>query len=185
MALPRRGTAGRPLKETDAMSNALTDIGNGGLEPAPVADGADPEYFPAIPTTIPAQPDSLGTFVEPGEGEPVAPQTPPALRAHFHLGPLILTPELKETLDGNVQGKYQGSVLCEFYSLCSGVKGDAALFTPFSPQSDPAASSHRYNLTSSQFQSRHRERFRRLCVRIVCKTTGGEKEKYGGYKEGD
>jgi hypothetical protein len=171
MALSRCGTAGRPLKETEAMSNALTDIGNRGLEPAPIADRTDPEHSPATPTTIPGQPDRLRTFVEPGRGEPVAPKTPPALRANFHLGPLIPAPELKETLDGNVQWQYQGSVLCEFYSLCSGVKGGWVTLYPVLSSFQLNSCNGRHNLTKSRLVSRHREQNHHSSVNTFCKTT--------------
>ena len=153
------------------MSKALTDIGNGGLKPAPVADRADSEDPAAMPTTIPGQLDRLGKPVEPGGDEAVAPQAPSALGAHFHPGPLIATPQLKETLDGNVQGQYQGSALSEFYSPCSGVKGGCGTLYPILSTIRLDSNNGRHNLTKSPFVSRHREQNHHPFVSRFCKTT--------------
>ena len=171
MTLTRAGTARRPSQETEAMSKGLTDIGNGGLKPAPVADRADPEDSAAMPTTIPGQLDRLGKPVEPGGGEAVAPQAPSALGAHFHPGPLVATPQLKETLDGNVQGQYQGSALCEFYSPGSGVKGVCVTLYPILSTVHLNSDNGRHNSTKPSFVSRHREQNHHPFVSRFCKTT--------------
>ena len=171
MTLTRAGTARRPSQETEAMSKGLTDIGNGGLKPAPVADRADPEDSAAMPATIPGQLDRLGKPVEPGRDETVAPQAPSALGAHFHPGPIIATPQLKETLDGNVQGQYQGSALSEFYSLCSGVKGGCGTLYPILSTIRRESYNGRHILTKPPFMSRHREQYHHPFVSRFCKTT--------------
>lgn len=173
MTLTRAGTTRWPCKETEAMSKALPDIGNGGLKPAPIADRADSEHSAAMPTAIPGQLDRLGKPVKPGGGEAVAPQAPSALGAHFHPGPLVATPQLKETLDGNVQRKYQGSALSEFYSPCSGVKGGCVTLYPILSTIGLNSYNGRHNLTKPPFVSRHREQNHHLFVITFCKTTWG------------
>ena len=171
VALTRAGTARWPCKESEAMSKALTDIGNGGLKPAPVADRADPEDSAAMPATIPGQLDRLGKPVKPGGDETVAPQAPSAFGAHFHTGRLVATPQLKETLDGNVQGQYQGSALSEFYSPCSGVKGGCGTLYPILSTIRRDSYNGRHNLTKPPFVSRHREQNHHPFVSRFCKTT--------------
>ena len=153
------------------MSKTFPDIGNGGLESAPVTDWADSEDPPAMATTIPGQPEHLKTSIEPGGGEAVAPQAPPALGAHFHPGPLIATSQLKEGLDGNVQGQYQGSALSEFYSPCLGVKGGCVTLYPILSTIRLSSSNGRHNLTKSPSESRHCEQNHRPPVSTFCKTT--------------
>lgn len=172
MTLSRWGTAGRPPEGIQTMSKALTDIGNGSLESVPVTDRASPEHLPAMAAPIPGKPDCPRASIEPRRYEPMAPQPPPTIGTQLFLGPLIPTTDFNQTLDRNVHEEYQGDALCGPDPLCSGVKGAATPFTPFPPQSESADSIRRHNLTNSHFQSRHRERFHRLCVTTICKTTG-------------
>lgn len=136
------------------MGKALTDIGNGGLESAPIARGTDPEHLPASAAAVAGKPDCLRTSVKPGRNKPMAPQAPAALRANCHLGPLAKAAQLKQTLDGKVQEQYQGSVLGEFYSPCLGGKGWSSTLYPISLIIGISSSLGRYNLPNSGFQSR-------------------------------
>lgn len=153
------------------MGKALTNIGNGGLESAPIARGTDPENLPASAAAVAGKPDCLRTSVKPGRNKPMAPQPPAALRANCHLGPLAKPAQLRQTLDGKVQEQYQGSVLREFYSRCLGGKGWSSTLYPISLIIGISSSLGRYNLPNSGFQSRHREQNHRPSVSTFCQTT--------------
>ena len=173
MTLTGGGTAGRPSEETETMQQAFPDIGNRGLKSAPVTCRADSEDPPAMATTIPGQPERQRESIKPGGREAVAPQAPSALGATFHPGPLILTSQLKEALDGNVQGQYQGSALCEFHSPGSGVKGVCLTLYPILSTIWLDSDNGRHNSTKPSFLSRHREQNHHPFVSRFCKTTPG------------
>jgi hypothetical protein len=153
------------------MGKALADIGNRSLEPAPVTDWANSEHFAAMAASIPGKPDCAGAPIKPCRYEPMPPQARATFGAYLVSGPLILMPKLNETLDCNAHEQYHWSALCGVSPLCSGVKGVAITLYPISHPSNPPASTSRYKLNSSHFQSRHREQNYRLWVMAFCKTT--------------
>jgi hypothetical protein len=115
----------------ETMGNALTNIGNGSLEPAPVARWADSKHFTAPAAPVPGKPHRAMAFIKPGPHEPMSPQPGAALGAHGSLRPLIPAPQLNETLDYNGNEQYQWNALCGFYPLCQGGKSDRNTLSPF------------------------------------------------------
>ena len=88
------GAAGRPPSTLQTMSETLSDLGNGCLEPAPVPLWAHPDGLAADGAAVPGKPNSVGAPVKPARDEAMAPQPPAASGAHLPLGPLIAATKL-------------------------------------------------------------------------------------------
>jgi hypothetical protein len=171
MALTRAGTALRPTAVSETMSEALADVGNGGLESGPVAGGAHLEHLPTASAPISGPGQGLGTTVKPARDGAMTPQPPSASGAKLNPGPLIAIAQCQESLDADLHAEYQWSVSCEFYSLCSGVRSvcPTPYPNPFHLQAYPR--SRRYNLTNLSFQSTHCAQNHNAFVAMSCATT--------------
>ena len=130
MASAGGGAIFPPSELLETLGEAVTDIGNRGLETVQITARASGQDQPAVGTAIASHQQGLSTAVEISAGEAMRPDAASTARTSIRLRPGKTSTEFKDALDGGFDEKYQWGCFRESNSHLQGTKGCANTLCP-------------------------------------------------------